>query len=58
MKKTTKKLIRELVGGEPYEYYSVGRHIIRERKITRESRSLVGGHHEILRTGGERTRLA
>lgn len=28
MKKTTKKLIRELVGGEPYEYYAVGRHIV------------------------------
>jgi uncharacterized protein (DUF433 family) len=28
MKKTAKKLIRERVGGEPYEYYSVGRHIV------------------------------
>jgi len=28
MRKTAKKLIREMVGGEPYEYYPVGRHIV------------------------------
>jgi uncharacterized protein (DUF433 family) len=28
VKKTTKKLIHEVVGGEPYEYYPVGRHIV------------------------------
>ncbi len=28
MKKTTKKIVRETVGGEPYEYYPVGRHIV------------------------------
>src|SRR5215468_4650967 len=28
MKKTVKKFIREVVGGEPYEYYPVGRHIV------------------------------
>lgn len=24
----TKKLVREMVGGEPYEYYSIGRYIV------------------------------
>jgi uncharacterized protein (DUF433 family) len=28
MKKAVKKLVREIVGGEPYEYYPVGRHIV------------------------------
>lgn len=28
MRKTVKKLVREIVGGEPYEYYPVGRHIV------------------------------
>lgn len=28
MKNTSKKLAREIVGGEPYEYYPVGRHIV------------------------------
>lgn len=28
MKRTTRKLVREMVGGEPYEYYPVGRHIV------------------------------
>ena len=28
MKRTSKKLVRETVGGEPYEYYPVGRHIV------------------------------
>jgi uncharacterized protein (DUF433 family) len=28
MKKTTKKLIHEIVGGELYEYYPVRRHIV------------------------------
>jgi len=28
MRKTVKKLVRELVGGEPYEYYSLGRYIV------------------------------
>ncbi len=28
MKKAARKLIRENVGGEIYEYYSVGRHIV------------------------------
>jgi uncharacterized protein (DUF433 family) len=28
MKKTNKKLVRETVGGEPYDYYPVGRHIV------------------------------
>ena len=28
MKKTSRKLVREVVGGEPYEYYPVGRHIV------------------------------
>ncbi len=28
MKKTAKKLIHEIVGGEPYEYYPVGRYIV------------------------------
>lgn len=28
MKKTGKKLVRETVGGEPYDYYPVGRHIV------------------------------
>lgn len=28
MRKAAKKLIREVVGGEPYEYYPVGRHIV------------------------------
>ena len=27
-KKPTKKLVREVVGSEPYEYYPVGRHIV------------------------------
>jgi uncharacterized protein (DUF433 family) len=28
MRKAVKKLVREIVGGEPYEYYSLGRHIV------------------------------
>lgn len=28
MKNTTRKLIRETVGGEPYEYYAVGRYVV------------------------------
>lgn len=28
MKKAVKRLVREIVGGEPYEYYPVGRHIV------------------------------
>ena len=28
MRRTIKPLIREVVGGEPYEYYPVGRHIV------------------------------
>ena len=28
MRKTAKKLIHEIIGGEPYEYYPVGRHIV------------------------------
>ena len=28
MKRISKKLVRETVGGEPYEYYAVGRHIV------------------------------
>ena len=28
MKRTSKKLVRETVGGEPYEYYPVGRYIV------------------------------
>jgi uncharacterized protein (DUF433 family) len=28
MKKSAKKLVRETVGGEPYDYYPVGRHIV------------------------------
>jgi len=28
MQKTAKKLVREIVGGEPYEYYPVGRYIV------------------------------
>ena len=28
MAKAVKKLVREIVGGEPYEYYPVGRHIV------------------------------
>jgi len=28
MRKTARKLVREIVGGEPYEYYPVGRHIV------------------------------
>jgi len=28
MKRGTKKLVREIVGSEPYEYYPVGRHIV------------------------------
>ncbi|HXF39170.1 MAG TPA: DUF433 domain-containing protein [Blastocatellia bacterium] len=28
MKRATRKLVREMVGGEPYEYYPVGRHIV------------------------------
>lgn len=28
MKKAVKKLVRETVGGEPYEYYPLGRHIV------------------------------
>jgi uncharacterized protein (DUF433 family) len=28
MRKTAKKLMREVVGGEVYEYYPVGRHIV------------------------------
>jgi len=28
MRKAVKKLVREIVSGEPYEYYSLGRHIV------------------------------
>jgi uncharacterized protein (DUF433 family) len=28
MKGTPRKLVREVLGGEPYEYYPVGRHIV------------------------------
>jgi uncharacterized protein (DUF433 family) len=28
MRKAVKKLVRETVGGEPYEYYPLGRHIV------------------------------
>ncbi|MGH9833910.1 MAG: DUF433 domain-containing protein [Blastocatellia bacterium] len=28
MKKAARKLVREIVGGEIYEYYPVGRHIV------------------------------
>lgn len=28
MAKTVKKLVCEIVGGEPYEFYPVGRHIV------------------------------
>jgi uncharacterized protein (DUF433 family) len=28
MKKAVKKLVREVVGGEPYEYYPLGRHVV------------------------------
>lgn len=28
MKIAAKKLVREIVGGEPYEYYPVGQHIV------------------------------
>ncbi len=28
MRKAAKKLVREVVGGEPYEYYPVGRYIV------------------------------
>ncbi|MBI3800714.1 MAG: DUF433 domain-containing protein [Deltaproteobacteria bacterium] len=28
MKNPVKKLAREIVGGEPYEYYALGRHIV------------------------------
>lgn len=28
MRKVVKKLVCEIVGGEPYEYYSLGRHIV------------------------------
>jgi uncharacterized protein (DUF433 family) len=28
MRKTVKKLVHEIVGGEPYEYYPLGRHIV------------------------------
>jgi uncharacterized protein (DUF433 family) len=28
MAKTLKKLVREVVGGEPYEYYSLGKYIV------------------------------
>lgn len=28
MRKAAKKLVREIVGGEPYEYYPVGRYIV------------------------------
>jgi uncharacterized protein (DUF433 family) len=28
MRKTANKLVREIVGGEPYEYYPLGRHIV------------------------------
>jgi uncharacterized protein (DUF433 family) len=28
MKKPVKKLVREMVGGEPYEYYPLGRHVV------------------------------
>lgn len=28
MKKNAGKLVKEIVGGEPYEYYPVGRHIV------------------------------
>ena len=28
MRKAVKKLVREIIGGEPYEYYPLGRHIV------------------------------
>jgi uncharacterized protein (DUF433 family) len=28
MKNTTKKLVREIVGGEPYEYHPLGKYIV------------------------------
>ena len=28
MRRATRKLVREMVGGEPYEYYPVGRRIV------------------------------
>src|SRR2546426_8775262 len=28
MRKAVKKLVREIVGGEPYEYYPIGHHIV------------------------------
>lgn len=28
MRKAEKKLVREVVGGEPYEYYPLGRHVV------------------------------
>ena len=28
MRKIAKKMVREVVGGEPYEYYPVGRYIV------------------------------
>ena len=28
MRKAVKKLVREVVGGEPYDYYPLGRHIV------------------------------
>src|SRR5712692_7041118 len=28
LRKAVKKLVREIVGGEPYEYYPLGRHIV------------------------------
>jgi len=28
MKRNTTKLVREMVGGEPYEYYPLGNHIV------------------------------
>jgi uncharacterized protein (DUF433 family) len=28
MRKTVKKRVREIVGGEPYEYYPLGHHIV------------------------------
>ena len=28
MRKAVKKLVHEIVGGEPYEYYPLGRHVV------------------------------
>ncbi len=35
MKKAVKKLVREIVGGEPYEYYPLGHHIVVAPEVCR-----------------------